>query len=135
MKKLSLILAAAAMLLMTACTKEQTPTLDGTSWSAKDIRGDRQTTYNLNISNGKGSLSVNDRVTGVYSDNLRYEVMSYTFTDETHGTMKFKVLNYGNPNPGYRYGDTSTHDFDLRVNGTKMGFGNPYRSTILDRTR
>ena len=135
MKKLSLILAASAMLLMTACTKDKKIDLNGTSWSAKDIRGDRQTTYNLNISNGKGSLSVNDRVTGVYSDNLRYEVMSYTFTDETHGTMKFKVLNYGNPNPGYRYGDTSTHDFDLRVNGTKMGFGNPYRSTVLDRTR
>lgn len=134
MKKLALI-AFAAMMILTACTKEQAPTLDGTSWEAHKINGDRQTTYTLNINNGKGLLSVNDRVTGIYNSNLKYEVMSYTFTDETHGTMKFKVLNHGNPNPDYRYGDTSTHNFDLRVNGTKMGFGNPYNSTILERTR
>lgn len=131
MKKI--ILIAAAILTFSACTKENDPSLDNTRWYTNETdSGGRVTTYNLSIGKGKGELSVSDRVPGIFDDHLRYEVMSYTFSDETHGTMKFKVLNYGNPNPGYRYGDTSTHSFTLQTKGTKMALYNPFSYAVLE---
>lgn len=129
MKKLTLL--TIALICFAACTDED-PTLDNTRWRKETRNGDRTVIYNLGIGRGHGELTVNDRVTGIYNDNLRYEVMSYTFTDDTHGKMRFKVLNSGNPNPGYRYGDTSTHDFELRAKGTKLSLGNPYGYAVLE---
>ena len=130
MKKLSLILAAAAMLLMTACTTAEKIDLNGTSWGTKDINGDRQITYRLSLSKNTGELYIYDYVSSNYNWTIRYRITSYTFDGESKGTMTFEKEGY-DPN----WHGPETHDFDLRVNGTKMGFGNPYRSTVLDRTR
>lgn len=132
MKKLALT-AFAALSLLIACTKDdkdETISLANTSWYAKDINGDRQITYNLSLNSNSGYLSIYDYVSSNYNWTIRYSITSYTFDGKSKGTMTFEKEGY-DPN----WHGPKTHDFDLRVEGTKMGFGNPFRYTILERTR
>lgn len=129
MKKLALI-AFAALTMLAACTKDENINIDNTSWYAKDINGDRQITYNLSLGRGTGSLHIYDYVSSNYNWTIDYRITSYTLNDDGTGTMTFDLDRY-DPN----WHGPETHDFDLRVNNTKMGFGNPFRSTILERTR
>ena len=128
MKKLSLILAAAAMLLMTACTKDDSAAaIDGSRWAYSYTESSgRKYTCNLTLKKG-GGLVITDRYSSWQTEwNNRYEysVKSYTF-DGTNGTINLQHAN--------AYTQDGTASFRVNDIQSKMYISTPNGSFTLDR--
>ena len=124
MKKLALI-AFAAMIILTACTKEQTPTLDGTSWYvSKTDSGGRKQTCSLSLRHNGGSLTVTDSHPTLWNNRYEYTVKSYTF-DGTNGTIELRS--------GSAYTQDGIATFRVNDIQSKMYISTPNGSFTLDR--
>ena len=131
MKKLSLILAAAAMLLMTACTKEDpTAWINGTSWkyTQRNSEGFKTECY-LSLRNGGGEASYYRGFPPSYGyayTDLRYYVKSYTYDGDKSGTIELRGSNY--------YANDCTATFTLNYDQKKMSISCSDFSCTLERT-
>ena len=128
MKKLSLILAAAAMLLMTACTKDDSAAwINGTSWRYKETKPNGYTYIcNLSLRNG-GELYISYENSYYASGHYRYSVKSYTYDGDKSGTIELSGMNY------YAE-DHATATFTLNYNKEKMSISTPNGSYTMERT-
>lgn len=130
MKKLLII--AAAILTLAACTKEDTTKwIDGTQWrySYTESSG-RVKTCSLTLRNG-GNLTITDRYSSsqtAWSDKWEYQVKSYTYDGNKSGTIELRGVNY------YAE-DNATAKFTLNYNNEKMSISTPNGSYTLDRTK
>ena len=130
MKKLLII--AAAILTLAACTKEDTTKwIDGTQWcySYTESSG-RVKTCSLTLCKG-GSLTITDRYSSsqtAWSDKWEYQVKSYTYDGDKSGTIQLRGVNY-------YVEDNATAKFTLNYNNEKMSISTPNGSYTLDRTK
>jgi hypothetical protein len=130
MKKLLII--AAAILTLAACTKEDsTKWIDGTQWrySYTESSG-RVKTCSLTLRKG-GGLTITDRYSSsqtAWSDKWEYQVKSYTYDGDKSGTIELRGVNY------YAE-DNATANFTLNYNNEKMSLSTPNGSYTLDRTK
>jgi hypothetical protein len=130
MKKLLII--AAAILTLAACTKEDsTKWIDGTQWrySYTESSG-RVKTCSLTLRKG-GGLTITDRYSSsqtAWSDKWEYQVKSYTYDGDKSGTIELRGVNY------YAE-DNATANFTLNYNNEKMSISTPNGSYTLDRTK
>ena len=130
MKKLLII--AAAILTLAACTKEDsTKWIDGTQWrySYTESSG-RVKTCSLTLHKG-GNLTITDRYSSsqtAWSDKWEYQVKSYTYDGDKYGTIELRGVNY------YAE-DNATAKFTLNYNNEKMSISTPNGSYTLDRTK
>ena len=130
MKKLLII--AAAILTLAACTKEDTTKwIDGTQWrySYTESSG-RVKTCSLTLRKG-GNLTITDRYSSsqtAWSDKWEYQVKSYTYDGDKSGTIELHGVNY------YAE-DNATANFTLNYNNEKMSISTPNGSYTLDRTK
>ena len=124
MKKLALI-AFAAMMILTACTKEEIPTLDGTFWYCSNTdSGGRTRTCSLSLRKNGGELVITDRYSDLWNDRWQYYVKSYTF-DGTNGTIELRS--------GNAYTQDGTATFRVNDIQSKMYISTPNGSFTLDR--
>ena len=127
MKKLALI-AFAAMMILTACTKEKTPTLDGTSWyCSKTDSGGRKQTCSISFRNNGGGLGITDSYSSWQTSwdyKYEYTIKSYTFDGES-GIINLQQAN------SYTRDGTAT----FRVNDIQsiLYISTPNGSFTLDR--
>ena len=130
MKKLLII--AAAILTLAACTKEDsTKWIDGTQWrySYTESSG-RVKTCSLTLRKG-GNLTITDRYSSsqtAWSDKWEYQVKSYTYDGDKSGTIELRGVNY------YAE-DNATAKFTLNYNNEKMSISTPNGSYTLDRSK
>ena len=121
MKKLSLILAAAAMLLMTACTKEDSAAwINGTVWTYKLTDGTHKVNVSLSLRKN-GELHITDQNSYYWNNNWIYIVRSYTYDGDKTGTISL----------GGSAGD-GTATFTLNTPKTKMYLSCPKGSYTLE---
>ena len=130
MKKLLII--AAAILTLAACTKEDTTKwIDGTQWRYIYTESSgRVKTCSLTLRKG-GSLTITDRYSSsqtAWSDKWEYQVKSYTYDGDKSGTIELRGVNY------YAE-DNATANFTLNYNNEKMSISTPNGSYTLDRTK
>lgn len=129
MKKILLI--AAAILMLSSCTKDDSKWIDGTSWrySYTESSG-RVKTCSLTLRNG-GNLTITDRYSSsqtAWSDKWEYQVKSYTYDGDKSGTIELRGVNY------YAE-DNATATFTLNYDQKKMSLSTPNGSYTLDRTK
>ena len=127
MKKLALI-AFAAMMILTTCTKEDTATLDGTSWYCSNTdSGGRKKTCSLSLRHNGGGLTITDSYSSwqtSWNNKYEYTVKSYTF-DGTNGTIELRS--------GNAYTQDGTATFRVNDIQSKMYISTPNGSFTLDR--
>ena len=127
-----ILIIAAAILTLAACTKEDTTKwIDGTQWrySYTESSG-RVKTCSLTLRKG-GSLTITDRYSSsqtAWSDKWEYSVTSYTYDGDKSGTIELRGVNY------YAE-DNATAKFTLNYNNEKMSISTPNGSYTLDRTK
>lgn len=127
MKKLLII--AAAILTLAACTKEDTTKwIDGTQWrySYTESSG-RVKTCSLTL-HKCGNLTITDQNSWYWNDKFEYQVKSYTYDGDKSGTIELRGVNY------YAE-DNATANFTLNYNNEKMSISTPNGSYTLDRTK
>lgn len=127
MKKLALI-AFAAMMILTACTKEDTATLDGTFWHCSNTESSGRTkTCSLSLRKNGGELVITDKYSSwqtEWNNRWQYNVKSYTF-DGINGTIE--LLS------GSAYTQDGTSTFRVNDIQSKMYISTPNGSFTLDR--
>ena len=129
MKKILLI--AAAILTLAACTKEDsTKWIDGTQWlySYTESSG-RVKTCSLTLRKGSG-LTITDRYSSsqtAWSDKWEYQIKSYTYDGDKSGTIELRGAN--------AYSSDGSARFTLNYDQKKMSLSTPNGSYTLDRTK
>lgn len=127
MKKLALI-AFAAIMLLTACTKDDpAAAINGSRWAYSYTESSgRKITCNLSLRNG-GELTITDRYSSHYTewnDRWRYYIKSYSY-DGTNGTIELRSVS--------AYTEDGTATFRLNDIKSKMYLSTPKGSYTLDR--
>ena len=129
MKKLLII--AAAILTLAACTKEDsTKWIDGTQWrySYTESSG-RVKTCSLTLRKG-GGLTITDRYSSsqtAWSDKWKYNITSYTYDGDKSSTIELRGAN--------AYSSDGSARFTLNYDQKKMSLSTPNGSYTLDRTK
>ena len=126
MKKLLII--AAAILTLAACTKEDTTKwIDGTHWRYSKADGSHKVNVALVLRNG-GEFIIHDENSWYWNDKFEYQVKSYSYDGDKSGTIELHGVNY------YAE-DNATANFTLNYNNEKMSISTPNGSYTLDRTK
>ena len=126
MKKLLII--AASILTLAACTKEDTTKwIDGTQWRYSKTDGSHKVNVSLTLHNS-GNLTITDQNSWYWNDEFEYQVKSYTYDGDKSGTIELRGVNY------YAE-DNATANFTLNYNNEKMSISTPNGSYTLDRTK
>lgn len=125
MKK-SIILAAAAILTMTACTKESNPTLEQTTWQySAEIYNTQYSFYLVLSSPTHGYATIYESPKNSSSASI-YQVydVKYTFDGEESGTISFRKEFIEGTNTSQfnldDYTDTITTSFYTYAGNNKM---------------
>ena len=126
MKKLLII--AAAILTLAACTKEDsTKWIDGTQWRYSKTDGSHKVNVSLTLRNS-GNLTITDQNSWYWNDKFEYQVKSYTYDGDKSGAIELRSVNY------YAE-DNAAANFTLNYNNEKMSISTPNGSYTLDRTK
>ena len=131
MKKFVLI-AFVAIMMLAACTKEDTTKwIDGTVWkySYRNDEGFKKECY-LSLRNGGGEVSYYYGFPPSYGyayTDLRYYVKSYTYDGDKSGTIELRGSNY--------YANDCTATFTLNYDQKKMSISCIDFSCTLERIK
>ena len=125
MKKLLII--AAAILTLAACTKEDTTKwIDGTQWRYSKTDGSHKVNVSLTMRNS-GNLTITDQNSWYWNDKFEYQVKSYTYDGDKSGTIELRGAN--------AYSSDGSARFTLNYDQKKMSLSTPNGSYTLDRTK